>query len=166
MEIAFQVLYLSCNDTEREKRGKLYIAYFWARDLELIKKDAPNADISGLQHQFDAHKHLFTKKNGKVFKNWWGDVSIGSIARESAAEETYLADYKVFSQMAHATPQGMLVGLKGTHLEILDTQHVSTILVSGTRYVLTVAAQWNLEFKIIPEVDLHAAFDEMREFKF
>lgn len=167
MEIAFQVRYLYDNEnmTERNKRAMQYLSYYWINIPDVIKADIPPERKAELQAQYDAAKAHILNPRGKLFRNWWGDKSIKDLATEVGLEDMYSQDYRLLSQMAHCTAQGIFLQQNEDTIEIRNDIMVSSILEFGTRYVLDIAGRWNDHFNLIEDSKLSKVIDEAVDFR-
>ena len=152
-EIALQVGYSDSEESERENRGREYLAYFF----HLI----PNGILSNpsltpeerrrWQDLYDQNKQwLKFTKSGNPLPNWSG-LGIADLANKLKMRSSYDEDYRFLSNMAHGSSAGSLLRIADGKLQITDDSAATPILVYGTRYMLAVTEVWNAHFKVIEE---------------
>jgi uncharacterized protein DUF5677 len=166
LEIAFQADYLSNDVPDRDRRAMKYLAWFWLQTEVRLKANIPDDQKTWWEEKYKAHKHLILGANGRPFRNWWGDSSIRDLAGQLGLADTYDQDYRFLSQMAHCTSQGVLMERVGNTLEIRTGLLVREILVFGTRYMISVAKQWNDVFGLLEATQLAELAVEAVNFNF
>src|ERR1700733_7514114 len=57
LEIALQVGHLCSDESEREKRGEMYLAYFWHNAKEISMLDLPEDRRKWWEEQYSRHKN-------------------------------------------------------------------------------------------------------------
>lgn len=159
LEIALQVGYLCLEDQEREKRGELYLAYFWHNAKEIIALDIPEDRRQWWEKQYDIHKALLPlKPSGEPLQNWSG-LSFAAIADKIGLKDTYEKDYRFLSNVAHCSARGLLLEKSDGTIQITTDVLVNELLVYGTRYMLAVTLYWNEQFALADSAklaELHA----------
>ena len=168
LEIEIQARYLCADTAEQEIRGQKFLAYFWAQAPNRIKAAGSDAERAKWQTGYDANKHLLLRPSGHQIRNWWGDDKIKQLANLPGVglKDAYDQDFRVLSQMAHCTSQGILFRRAGDVMEIRTDILVSEILIFGTRYILDVTRLWNGQFNLIDGVDLAQLSSEAERFVF
>ena len=58
LEIGLQVGYLCSEQSERERRGELYLAYFWHNAREIVLLQISDERRQWWEKQYDLHKRL------------------------------------------------------------------------------------------------------------
>lgn len=156
LEIALQVGYLDCEESEREKRGREYLAYFF----HLVPKGIlGNPSLTPKERErwqelYDENKKwLKFTKSGNPLPTWAG-LSVADLAKKLNMQITYDVDYRFLSNMAHGSSAGSLLRIVAGTLQITDDTAVTPILVYGSRYMLAVTEVWNAQFKLIEEKNM------------
>lgn len=166
LEIAFQTRYLYADPDKRQDRAHRYLAWFWLQAEGRIKGSLSEKQRTWWQSQFEAHKHLILKPSGRPPRNWWGDSTIKSLAKELGFIETYDQDYRFLSQMAHCTAQGILMERRGDIVGIRTDMLVREILIFGTKYMIEVARIWNENSALLDTPTLANLAKEAVDFDF
>jgi hypothetical protein len=166
-EVALQVEYLSSDVTLREKRAEQYIAHFWHNAREIAAAvNLPADRRTWWENQYSFHKKWLTiDKNNKPATFWFGS-NFRKIAKDLGVEDTYDADYRLLSRIAHCSTRGFLMKMHGTTIQIHSDCYVEAVLVFGTRYALCVAQRWNEYFAIMDETRLEDIEDKAIHFEF
>jgi hypothetical protein len=148
LEIALQVGYLAADPSSHQDRAERYLAWFWLQVEDRVRAGLPSKEEVWWRAQYDKHKHLILDASGKRLRNWWGKGSIRDLAVALNLADTYDKDYRFVSQFAHCTSQGLLLGRRGSAVEIRTDLLVPAILVFGTRYMLSIFERWNDQFSL------------------
>jgi Family of unknown function (DUF5677) len=152
-EIALQVGYLDSEESEREKRGREYLAYFFHLVPKgiLSNPSLTPEERKKWQDLYDQNKQwLKFTKSGNPLPNWSG-LGIAGLADKLRMRSSHDEDYRFLSNMAHGSSAGSLLRIADGKLQITDDSAATPILVYGTRYMLAVTEVWNAHFKLIEE---------------
>lgn len=148
LEIAFQVGYLCLEDQDREKRGELYLAYFWHNAKEIIKLNIPEDRRQWWEKHYDLHKRwLPLRPSGDPLQNWSG-LSFAAMAERIGLKDTYETDYRFLSNVAHCSARGLLLDKVDGTIQITSDALIDELLIYGTKYVLAVTLYWNEHFAL------------------
>lgn len=176
-EVALQIDYLDSEASERENRGREYLAYFFHLVPKgiLANPSLPPEKRKQWEQLYDQNKRwLKLSKSGNPSPNWSG-LSVADLARKLNMIQSYNEDYRFLSNMAHTSSAGSLLGMQDGRLHITDDMAATPILVYGTRYMVAVTEVWNAYFKLIEEpkmaelrkqclaFDFQAAADELKK---
>lgn len=177
-EIALQVGYLASEESERENRGRQYLAHFFHIVPGILADPSLEPqERRRWQQLYDQNKQFLKfSKSGKPSSTWSG-LSIAGLASRLKMQKTYDEDYRFLSNIAHASSAGSLLRIREGKLQIKDDTAATPILIYGTRYVLSVVETWTAHFDLIEEkkmsdlkerslkFDLHAAAADLRTTK-
>jgi hypothetical protein len=150
LEIALQIGYLDSEESERESRGKEYLAYFWHLTKGILANPSLSPkDRTRWQQAYDQNKKwLKFNKNGKPLPNWSG-LTFAELARKLGMSQSYEVDYRFLSNAAHSSAAGAMFGVHDGLVQITDDRFVTPILVYGTRYALAVTEVWDAHFELV-----------------
>jgi hypothetical protein len=166
-EVALQVEFLSSDVTSREERGEQYIAHFWHNATEIAIAVNLSADRrKWWEDQYNLHKkRLRFDKNNRPAIFWFGS-NFRKIAEDLGIENTYDADYRLLSNIAHCSARGFLMKMDGATAQINSDSFIEAVLVYGTKYTLCVAQRWNEHFALMDETTLEEIEGSAINFEF
>lgn len=166
LEIAFQVGYLCSEDSEREKRGELYLAYFWHNAKEVMKLNIPSDRRKWWEDHYNRHKQWLPLKSSEEPLQNWSGLTFAAMADKLNLKNTYEKDYRFLCNVAHCSARGLLLDKVNGVLQITSDVFVREILVFGTRYMLGITLYWNELFAVGDSATLTELHTEAINFDF
>lgn len=157
MEISIQTTYIAADEDARvraQRAGK-YLAYLWRRLPRRVKHRLPPS----LRAEWSRTCRRFGRLVPEKAKRWGPNMR--TMFRECHAEDLYLTDYSFLSEIAHGSPEEQILRFSASQIRAHDHQHVSPLLVYGSKYLAIVGEHWNGVFGILPASDVDALRDKL-----
>jgi hypothetical protein len=157
LEIAVQATYIAAEAeiAVRERRAGMFIAFMWRQLPSRIKHLLP----APVRAEWSA----VAKKHGRFVpakaKRWGPDFRAMFVA--CGAETLYQTDYKFLSGMSHGAPETHIMRFSEQSVRAYDDQHVSVILLYGSKYLAITGEHWNDVFNVVSAHDVTSLRDRL-----
>jgi hypothetical protein len=161
MELAVQSLYLWADGdtTLQEQRANRYLAHMW-RQLPPRALDQMPEEIKTQWRAIDADVGDSLPANAKRWGPRWDRMFA-----EVGASEMYREDYSLLSNMAHGSPDDLVIRFSLTRIRVHRHEHAWVVLWYATKYFVIVAGMWNNAFAVIPDAQVKAVLDRVHTWK-
>jgi hypothetical protein len=159
LELAIQAVYIGGDDQEavRPERAGRYIAHMWERLDSSVKAKFSDQAAAPWQSVYDQYSHLLSPKRKR-----WGP-NFKQMFDEIGHPDTYRKDYSLLSEIAHGSPDDLIIHYSAPTVHLRPDVHVPTVLNYASRYYLIIAEQWNRIFHGIDDKVLTRLYDSAQQ---
>jgi len=156
LELAVQSVYIGADDVEavRLARAGRYIAHMWDRLDAGVKAKFSAQATAPWRSVHDQYSHLLSPKRKR-----WGP-GFKDMFEAIGHPDTYREDYSLLSEIAHGSPDDLIIHYSSQSVHLRPDAHVPTVLAYASRYYLIVAEQWNKIFHGLDEAMMTQLYEK------
>jgi len=156
MELAIAAAYINADGSEgsRASRAARYLVHMWRQLPEEALRHIPPEEVKEWQ-ELDATVGASLPASASRWGPRWRDMFA-----DVGALDLYEQDYRYLSNMAHGSPDDLVVLFSHQTINIHRHKHASILLTYGARYTVLAGGMWNNIFGIIPDGEMSALIEK------